>query len=133
MGKAFFGFKKVVKEVDPELVEIALSTVVYTIVKQFPQYGDQLAAVFEYLGKIVSDEDLTEEEFHQKIEKALMDIGVDDEYFRHLIGYFLRRLEQLADKYLDVQEGFTKEEREAWAKLFFDLSKTAMSARKNIK
>jgi len=130
MGQVFKKTKGVVKNIDVDLVSAALSTVVYALVKTKPEYGDQLSATFTYLSKLVSNEELTEEEFHREIEKAIGDIGVKDPEMRELIGYFLKKLDKLADKYLDVEEGFTKEEREAWALLFEDLAKAAKLGRK---
>ena len=133
MGKAFKTSKKVVKEIDVDLVSALLSTAVFAIIKAKPEYGDQLSATFTYLSRLVGDENLTEDEFHQEIEKAVSDIGVKDPQVRELVGYFLKKLDKLADKYLDVESGFTEKEREAWAKLFEELAQTAKVARKTAK
>jgi len=133
MGKYFDSTKKVIKTIDTDLVSAALSTVVFSIVKKYPEYGDQLAATFKYLASLVSDETLTEEEFHKEIEKAISDIGVKNPEMRELIGFFLRKLDTLADKYLDVESGFTSEEREAWRKVFEELADAAKLARRTSK
>ena len=132
MGQYFASARKVIKESDVDLVEMALSGAVYAFVVHFPQYGDQIDAIFSTLAKVVSDEKLcpTEEELHNKIQKALSDIGPGDELTQQYIGMILMKIDRVANKYLDTQEGFTKEERTAWAQVFENMAVTARLARK---
>ena len=121
MGELFKKTKSVVKRLDPELVSLGLTGLVIGIVSYKPEYTDQLLTAFELLKRLVTDESVSEEEFHKQLEKTLSDIGVKDENAKLMIELFLAKLDKLAEKYLDVEEGFTKEEREAWASVFDDL------------
>ena len=125
MGSIFKKATKIVKKLDPDIVSFALSGVVIGIVTYKPEYADQLEATFITLKKLLSKEDLTEDELHTAIQKALEDIGVDDPEAQLMIKLFLTKLDRLAEKYLDVVEGeFTDEEKEAWASVFDDLIAT---------
>ena len=124
MGETFQKSRQVIKKVDPELVSLGLSGAVIGIVTYKPEYVDQMIAIFETLKSLVTDEKITEDTLHQEIQKALEDIGVDDPDAQLAIKLFLVKLDRLAEKYLDVDEGFTQEERAAWKQVFDDLVTT---------
>ena len=125
MGNTFKKANSFVKKLDPELVSFGLSGIVLGIASYKPEYADQLEAAFVTIQKLLSKEELTEDELHGAIQKAIEDIGVDEPEVKTMIGLFLKKLDKLADKYLDVVEGeFTQQEREAWATVFEDLATT---------
>ena len=125
MGETFKKTTQTIKKLDPDLVSFALSGVVIGIVTYKPEYADQLEAAFVSIKKILSKEDLTEDELHGVIQKTIEDIGVNDPQAQVMIKLFLKKLDNLAEKYLDVVEGeFTEEEKEAWSRVFDDLIDT---------
>jgi len=122
MGKYWNKTKNVIKKLDPDLVSFALSGILIGILSKHPEYADQLVASFETLKRLATDETVSEEEFHKEFEKLLDDIGVEDENTKLAINLFLRKLDILAEKHLDVVEGeFTPEERKAWINLLDEL------------
>ena len=122
MGKTFQKTKGMIKKLDPQLVSLGLSGALLGVVYYKPEYADQIEAALITIRGLLTDENITEEEFHNQLTKAMSDIGIDDPEIQVLIGIFLKKLDTLADKYLDVVKGeFTAEEREAWKQVLDDL------------